>query len=154
MLLRQHSPQTALGVTHRTPARGREDQHVSVVETHVLVVGSEPTGAAATAALSTYGVRNTVLTGYDRLTSSPRVYITNQRTLEVLRDLELKGQAAALVDVTVSGGGDVCGSGATPATRSPLGVGCPALPTGLRVRYRPTPRGRPGRRFRRSRPVV
>ena len=58
-----------------------------VVETDVLIVGSGPAGASAALALSTYGVRNIVVTRYASLADTPRAHITNQRTMEVLRDL-------------------------------------------------------------------
>ncbi|WP_019072698.1 FAD-dependent monooxygenase [Streptomyces hokutonensis] len=58
-----------------------------VVETDVLIVGSGPAGAAAALALSVYGVPHIVVTRYARLTRTPRAHITNQRTMEVLRDL-------------------------------------------------------------------
>ncbi|MFE6171415.1 FAD-dependent oxidoreductase [Streptomyces sp. NPDC056464] len=57
------------------------------VETDVLIVGSGPAGASAALALSTYGVRNMVVTRYASLADTPRAHITNQRTMEVLRDL-------------------------------------------------------------------
>ncbi|WP_406162739.1 FAD-dependent monooxygenase [Streptomyces sp. NBC_00882] len=58
-----------------------------VVETDVLIVGSGPAGASAALALSTYGVSNIVVTRYASLADTPRAHITNQRTMEVLRDL-------------------------------------------------------------------
>ncbi|MFF3905948.1 FAD-dependent oxidoreductase [Streptomyces sp. NPDC001848] len=59
----------------------------TVVETDVLIVGSGPAGASAALALSTYGVPNLVVTRYASLADTPRAHITNQRTMEVLRDL-------------------------------------------------------------------
>ncbi|MGO4842624.1 FAD-dependent monooxygenase, partial [Rhizobiaceae sp. 2RAB30] len=56
-------------------------------ETDVLVVGSGPAGSAAAALLSTYGVANVQITKYGWLSDTPRAHITNQRTMEVLRDL-------------------------------------------------------------------
>ncbi|MER5226803.1 FAD-dependent oxidoreductase [Streptomyces flaveus] len=60
---------------------------VPTVETDVLIVGSGPAGASAALALSTYGVPNVMVTRYSRLADTPRAHITNQRTMEVLRDL-------------------------------------------------------------------
>ena len=60
---------------------------MNTVETDVLVVGSGPAGAATALALSTYGVPNIMVTRYGRLADTPRAHITNQRTMEVLRDL-------------------------------------------------------------------
>lgn len=66
---------------------------MTAVETDVLIVGSGPAGASAALALSTYGVRNTVITREGRLADTPRAHITNQRTMEVLRDLDLEREA-------------------------------------------------------------
>ena len=66
------------------------------VETDVLIVGSGPAGGAAALLLSTYGVRNMVVTKYGRLSDTPRAHITNQRTMEVLRDAGIEDQVAAL----------------------------------------------------------
>lgn len=66
-----------------------------VVETDVLIVGSGPAGASAALALSTYGVPHIVVTRYSRLTRTPRAHITNQRTMEVLRDLGVEDEVMA-----------------------------------------------------------
>ncbi|MGK3938335.1 FAD-dependent monooxygenase [Streptomyces caeruleatus] len=66
-----------------------------VVETDVLIVGSGPAGASAALALSTYGVPNIVVTRYARLADTPRAHITNQRTMEVLRDLGVEQDVIA-----------------------------------------------------------
>ncbi|KOV69525.1 2,4-dichlorophenol 6-monooxygenase [Streptomyces sp. AS58] len=68
----------------------------TVVETDVLIVGSGPAGASAALALSTYGVPNIVVTRYARLADTPRAHITNQRTMEVLRDLGVEQDVVAL----------------------------------------------------------
>jgi 2,4-dichlorophenol 6-monooxygenase len=67
-----------------------------VVETDVLIVGSGPAGGAAALMLSTYGVPNIVVTKYGRLADTPRAHITNQRTMEVLRDAGIEDQVIAL----------------------------------------------------------
>src|SRR5438128_1563930 len=64
-----------------------------MIETDVLIVGSGPAGSASALALSTYGVRNVVVTKYRWLADTPRAHITNQRTMEVLRDLGVEAQA-------------------------------------------------------------
>src|SRR4051794_24550254 len=65
------------------------------VETDVLIVGSGPAGGAAALLLSTYGVPNIVVTKYGRLSDTPRAHITNQRTMEVLRDAGIEDQVIA-----------------------------------------------------------
>ncbi|RSM57765.1 2,4-dichlorophenol 6-monooxygenase [Actinoplanes sp. ATCC 53533] len=66
-----------------------------VVETDVLIVGSGPAGGAAAMLLSTYGVPTIMVTKYGRLADTPRAHITNQRTMEVLRDAGLEEQVVA-----------------------------------------------------------
>ncbi|KFG09555.1 MULTISPECIES: FAD-dependent oxidoreductase [Streptomyces] len=65
------------------------------VETDVLIVGSGPAGASAALALSTYGVPNVMVTRSSRLADTPRAHITNQRTMEVLRDLGVEEDVIA-----------------------------------------------------------
>lgn len=67
----------------------------TTVETEVLIVGSGPAGASAALALSTYGVPNVMVTRYSRLADTPRAHITNQRTMEVLRDLGVEEDVIA-----------------------------------------------------------
>lgn len=56
-------------------------------DTDVLIVGAGPMGATAALALATYGVRTHMITRYGWLSNTPRAHITNQRTMEALRDL-------------------------------------------------------------------
>jgi 2,4-dichlorophenol 6-monooxygenase len=62
-------------------------------ETDVLVVGTGPTGAAAALALASYGVRVHGVTRWNWLANTPRAHITNQRAVEVLRDLGVEDEA-------------------------------------------------------------
>ncbi|WP_375230435.1 FAD-dependent oxidoreductase [Roseobacter sp. S98] len=57
------------------------------ITTDVLVIGTGPAGSATAALLSTYGIENMVINRYRWLANTPRAHITNQRTMEVLRDL-------------------------------------------------------------------
>src|SRR3954453_12631680 len=57
------------------------------LETDVLVIGSGPAGGGAALALATYGVDHMVVTKYRWTDNTPRAHITNQRTMEVFRDL-------------------------------------------------------------------
>ena len=59
---------------------------MSEVETDVLVIGTGPAGGAAALLLANYGVDTIAVTRYGRLSDTPRAHITNQRTMEVLRD--------------------------------------------------------------------
>ncbi|GAA4849370.1 FAD-dependent monooxygenase [Actinomycetospora corticicola] len=67
-----------------------------MVTTDVVVVGSGPAGASMALALARLGVDHIVVTRYETLAAEPRAHITNQRTMEVLRDLGVSGQVEAL----------------------------------------------------------
>ena len=67
-------------------------------DTDVLVVGSGPAGGSAALMLATYGVRTLLVSKYGWVSNTPRAHITNQRMLEVLRDLGV--EQAALADGT------------------------------------------------------
>ena len=59
----------------------------------VLVVGTGPMGATTALALATYGVRVQAISKRNWLADSPRAHITNQRAVEVLRDLGVEEEA-------------------------------------------------------------
>jgi 2,4-dichlorophenol 6-monooxygenase len=65
---------------------------VTDFDTDVIVVGTGPTGATAALALATEGVRVHIVTQFNWLANSPRAHITNQRTVEVLRDLGVEDE--------------------------------------------------------------
>ncbi|MGB8814359.1 MAG: FAD-dependent monooxygenase [Paracoccaceae bacterium] len=57
------------------------------ITTDVLIIGTGPAGSATAALLSTYGIENMAINRYRWLANTPRAHITNQRAMEVLRDL-------------------------------------------------------------------
>ena len=63
-----------------------------MITTDVLIVGSGPAGGAAALFLSTYGVDTIVLTRYGWTANTPRAHITNQRTIELMRDMGIEDQ--------------------------------------------------------------
>lgn len=62
-------------------------------DTDVVVVGLGPAGGVAATALATYGVRVHAVTVFPWVANGPRAHITNQRAVEVLRDLGLEDEA-------------------------------------------------------------
>jgi 2,4-dichlorophenol 6-monooxygenase len=59
----------------------------SKFDTDVLIVGSGPTGSATALALATYGIHAHIVSRWNWLADTPRAHITNQRAMEVFRDL-------------------------------------------------------------------
>src|SRR6478735_12418024 len=57
------------------------------ITTDVLIIGTGPAGSATTALLASYGLEPLIINRYRWLANTPRAHITNQRTMEVLRDL-------------------------------------------------------------------
>ena len=80
----------------RTPSRdpGASDGALRMnrldFDTDVLIVGSGPTGLATALGLATFGVRAHVVSLWNWLAHTPRAHITNQRTMEVFRDLGIE----------------------------------------------------------------
>jgi 2,4-dichlorophenol 6-monooxygenase len=60
------------------------------IETDVLIVGGGPAGLSAALFLSEYGVENILVEQYPWTSSTPRAHITNQRTVEIMRDMGLE----------------------------------------------------------------
>lgn len=61
-------------------------------DTDVLVVGTGPAGSTLGLALANYGIKVHLFTQFNWLANSPRAHITNQRAMEVLRDLGVEEQ--------------------------------------------------------------
>lgn len=61
-------------------------------DTDVLIVGSGPAGGAAALFLSTYGIDTIVLNRYRWTANTPRAHITNQRTIELMRDMGIEAE--------------------------------------------------------------
>lgn len=61
-------------------------------DTDVVIVGSGPTGTTTALALATYGIRSHVVSMWNWLAHTPRAHITNQRAMEVFRDLGFEDQ--------------------------------------------------------------
>jgi hypothetical protein len=66
------------------------------ITTDVLIIGTGPAGSATAALLSSYGIENMAINRYRWLADTPRAHITNQRTMEVLRDLGQRGRGRGL----------------------------------------------------------
>lgn len=70
------------------------------ITTDVMIVGTGPAGSATAALLASYGVECLVINRYRWLANTPRAHITNQRTMEVLRDLGPEVEAEAYMHAT------------------------------------------------------
>ena len=70
------------------------------ITTDVMIVGTGPSGSSTAALLSSYGVSNFLINHYRWLANTPRAHITNQRTMEVLRDLGKDVEAEAYMFAT------------------------------------------------------
>jgi 2,4-dichlorophenol 6-monooxygenase len=57
------------------------------IDIDVMIVGTGPAGSATAALLASYGVNTFLINRYRWLANTPRAHITNQRCMEVLRDL-------------------------------------------------------------------
>jgi 2,4-dichlorophenol 6-monooxygenase len=64
-------------------------------ETDVLVAGAGPAGLTAAALLARGGVKSLTVTKYGATADSPRAHITNQRAMEIFRDLGIEGRVVA-----------------------------------------------------------
>lgn len=67
----------------------------AALSTDVLIVGSGPAGASAALFLASYGIDHLVITKYRWTANTPRAHITNQRTVEIFRDLGIEADIKA-----------------------------------------------------------
>lgn len=65
------------------------------IDTEVLIIGTGPAGGSAAALLATYGIDCIVVNRFPGTSRTPRAHITNQRALEILRDLGLEPEVQA-----------------------------------------------------------
>ena len=69
------------------------NDHDPTYDADVIIVGLGPAGGTAALALATYGVRVHAVSMFPWVANSPRAHITNQRAVEVLRDLGVEDEA-------------------------------------------------------------
>ncbi|MDA7999803.1 MAG: FAD-dependent monooxygenase [Alphaproteobacteria bacterium] len=77
-----------------------KEMNTAEIRTDILVIGTGPAGSACAALLATYGVEVMVVSKFRWLANTPRAHITNQRTMEVLRDLGREVENEAYLHAT------------------------------------------------------
>ncbi|UEP24707.1 FAD-dependent monooxygenase [Burkholderia ambifaria] len=69
---------------------------MAMIDIPVLVVGAGPAGLTASALLARHGINALTVSRYSGTANSPRAHITNQRSMEVFRDLGIEEQMKAV----------------------------------------------------------
>jgi 2,4-dichlorophenol 6-monooxygenase len=85
----------AISTQTMTPEQMKPVVSASVTETDVLIVGAGPAGLSSALFLSEYGIPNVLVERYRWLAHTPRAHITNQRAVEILRDMGLEQEVIA-----------------------------------------------------------
>ncbi|NMO05047.1 2,4-dichlorophenol 6-monooxygenase [Gordonia sp. TBRC 11910] len=67
----------------------------TTIDTDVLVVGAGPCGLTASALLARYGVDAITVSRFPSTAHTPRAHITNQRAMEIFRDLGIESEVRA-----------------------------------------------------------
>lgn len=76
-------------------SREERGNDVQTLKTDVLVVGAGPSGLTAAALLARSGVKSLTVTKYGATSDAPRAHITNQRAVEIFRDLGIEERVMA-----------------------------------------------------------
>jgi 2,4-dichlorophenol 6-monooxygenase len=77
-----------------------EGKNMADITIDVMIIGTGPAGGTAAALLASYGINTLIINRYRWLANTPRAHITNQRTMEVLRDLGKEVEAEAYIHAT------------------------------------------------------
>jgi 2,4-dichlorophenol 6-monooxygenase len=130
------------GIDETEPPGGHD------VETEVVIIGSGPAGGAAALALSSLGIGNIVITKYRWTANTPRAHITNQRAMEVFRDLgieqqvlaeatphELMGDTVFCTSIAGEELGRILTWGTHPARKADYQLASPCLPVDIPQNY-------------------